>query len=505
MPLNPEQFSLNGPPFTIPIGPSDVAIALNNPSTAVHITSDCNAEAFLSSVPNGSPFATIPALGSLTLKISGALYIRSTAAGSVTIQPLASNCGGNISSYFHNQAALNRVQQSLGKEISGGIDIVVAGDSIFEGYNVTKMSSRFSNILAQQLRVALDPNASYTYGEVMHTAVQTDSTFTALNASGNLSNAAQYAYYDSPGNWTTLAPQNTAYNGRQVYTTTSAAKMRWEIPAPCNITDLEYLFGINFNYGSGKLDVYNNVTGFQSGNGGLYSATLDMNGSGVHFNGRVHVGSINPAQSLVVQLTQVSGVMCSENLALYNGNYNNGVRVSNLSTASTATDFWNSQYPLVWGVANTGQIADPDVSTGGINRCKLWIHNSITNDILLNTNSGSTAPYMTPAQYAANLTAIYSAVSALPSAPSILHVIPPASSFAVNFDIVGTWGQFRDAGLQIASQFSNVAVLDLFGYSGDAPRSGMATALGWQYNSLHYVDAFHEFLASTITYQLLKG
>ena len=496
--LNPEQFTQIGIPTILSISSQPVRLPGSASAIASQITNSGLVALEVASQPNEPPYAIVPAGGTLCIPIAESTYLHSEGATSAVVQMLKSNSSDPLRGFVHNLEGLQNFRQSVGKLISGGIDLLVVGDSIFEGYDVTTAKNRFSNILAHQLRVRLDPLAEFPYGEVMHTAVQSSSDYPGVNPLGGLNTAAPFAYFDNAANWTSRASQASAFNGRYAFTSTAGAKMRWEIPAPCNLTDMEYLYGVVYSYGSGKLDIYQNVTGFQSGNGTVLSQTLNLNGPGTSFTGRIHQSGLNPAESLVVQLTQISGIMPAENLALYGGNFMSGVRVSNLAASSTATDFWSGPYPLEWAGKELASVLDPDVSTGGVHRCKLWITNLITNDLILNTNSSSTNPYLSRSAYQANLTTMFQSVSELPSSPSIIHVIPPASSFAVGFDLLDYWGQYRDAAIEAASGFANVVVMDLFGWTGDAPRSGLCTQLGWPYNDHHYLDSFNQYLATNI-------
>lgn len=178
----------------------------------------------------------------------------------------------------------------------------------------------------------------------------------------------------------------------------------------------------------------------------------------------------------------------------YGNDYNEGIRLHNLSSVGSATDFWNGNSNIL--DMNIGNFCTG--ANGGSRNAKLILVNSMLNDC----GSGASVN-LSVATYKANLAAIIAYAIAKTSKPCVgLIVNQPwgynTSDVAPNATALARYSQYRDACYQLAlANPDTVFVIDFWkdltytGYleyaphGGDASVGGSLTDRGWYNDGTH--------------------
>jgi hypothetical protein len=231
-------------------------------------------------------------------------------------------------------------------------------------------------------------------------------------------------------------------------------------------------------------------------NGALSASNSVANSAGEYgAHWTVQTGlTITTAYTLQIASTTTDKAWASGIIA-YGNDYNEGLRLHNLSSVGSATDFWNGNSDILF--SNIGQFTTG--TNGGSRNCKLLLVNSMLNDC----GSGASAA-LTPTQYKTNLEAIVSYALSRASKPCIgLIVNQPwgyntSDTLVANAAALARYGQYRDVCYQLAdANPDTVFVIDFWkdltssGYleyaphGGDASVGGSLTERGWYNDGTH--------------------
>jgi len=204
--------------------------------------------------------------------------------------------------------------------------------------------------------------------------------------------------------------------------------------------------------------------------------------------------TITTAYTLQVASTLTDKLWAS-GVITYGNDYNEGIRLHNLSSVGSATDFWNGSSDILF--SNIGQFTTG--ANGGSRNAKLILINSMLNDC----GSGASAN-LTAAQYKANLAAIIAYAIARTSKPCIgLIVNQPwgyntSDAQVANAAALARYAQYRQACYDLAdANPTTVFVIDFWkdltytGYPEYAPHGGDASVGGSLQDRGWYNDGTH--------------
>lgn len=396
----------------------------------------------------------------------------------------------------------------------GGVDIVCYGDSILEGYNATDVSFGSAvHIMKVKLQDHFNPDGvigGYGFIPVIHGGGDNSMVIQF----GNLDNSINQSYGVKGLSRGWGAGANGYYvrlNGA------NAASMR---TAADKVQIVGWQFG---DFGLQRVDTHIG-NGFGPGGigNGIQSFTHDqkpVNG----FHGGVRFGNaVNPSDQSSIPLVaandnyiQIAGpetgngiIGAIDGFIAYNGDFNAGVRVHDLSKhGSKITEqlkYIRDAYgespgnSVTWG---TGAIG------GGSKNAKLIITNFISNDC----GYGPT-PETPLATFRSAYGQAMDYLLSLASQPSILVVIPQMSNsveLAARTNVGERWIDFRDAVLEEAAA-RNLAVFDQFEYFGEAPMGDNENADTPFAKAGYYTDRIHwsgvgQAKAGELYFQMLKS
>lgn len=270
------------------------------------------------------------------------------------------------------------------------------------------------------------------------------------------------------------------------------------------LTDVQYVgLGYNGFWHTLTFDAGTDVPPYAGSNA---IVTADPGGGELYGEHWTPVTGLTPTDDNYVQIATVgaangrvraSGVIC------YNGDYNEGVRLHNLSSVGSYTSIW----ALMDGAPNAELSLQANIdrwttgANGGAKNGKLFLINSMLNDC------GASAETVTVAQYKTNLQTMITRAVARASKPCVGLIVNQPWGYNTSDVAVATAGrlaaysQYRDACYQLADENPDtVFVIDFWkdltytGYSeyaphgGDASVGGSLTDRGWYNDGTHLLD-----------------
>jgi hypothetical protein len=188
-----------------------------------------------------------------------------------------------------------------------------------------------------------------------------------------------------------------------------------------------------------------------------------------------------------------------EGIISYVDDYDQGVRVHNLSCGGANSSNWNDAVTL----AGLRKFGTPAGSPSGRNstNAKLVIIEVGTND-----NDTGASPTIDVATYKTNLTTLINEIQGWASEPDILLVYPPARN---NTNAQNRWRDYILAGQALADA-KNVAVLDLWAQTGYAAHGGNGAGgymfdRGFYNDGVHYTKFAQDWFAQSMFGALMVG
>jgi len=256
------------------------------------------------------------------------------------------------------------------------------------------------------------------------------------------------------------------------------------------VTDWQYL-------GTGGFGAPNYDTIYcdsNASNGALAPSTSVSNSTGVygaHWTKQTGL-TATTAYTLQVASTATDKVWGS-GVITYNGDYDSGVRLHNLSSVGSATNYWYDSGSAIGLAQNIDNFCTG--ANGGSRNAKLFLINSMLNDC------GATSEVLTVAAYKTNLQGLITQAVAKTSLPCVgLVVNQPWSSATANAASLLRYENYRATCYQLAQENPDtVFVIDFWkdltytGYLEYAPHgTNLAGALkdrGWYNDGTHLLAA----------------
>lgn len=391
----------------------------------------------------------------------------------------------------------------------GGVDIVLIGDSIMEGYIHPAGEyawNKWGHRLKVKMQKALNPiSVPGGYGfmparqgndtdhwTLTGTWVKTDPSNSTAARSCNAAFGAQTALSKVNGTSTYMFAGNDA----------NAAYCKK------NLTSLDIVARQSSSGGIVRIDVSEGADPVLDA-GVKLKATINTNNASVAYGVRypssawtVSSGDVafNRAADnrFLISAPSSSGNLFWDGVIAYDGDENAGVRVHDVSNhGSMTTNYAAGSNTLIASLDRFGDLDDSDTTTVGARRAKLVVFDWITNDMGLNTPT--TVPFAT---FIANYGAQIDQALALPSKPSVLLYIPPPGGSGTREANYPEWVRGIKS---LAATRSNVTVLDMWSFLGNEPRSGLTTSLNWAADHLHFTPYYQEALATLVSQILLGG
>lgn len=394
---------------------------------------------------------------------------------------------------------------------SGGVDVVVLGDSIFAGAGSNFIYvDGVMNRLRQSLQRRFNPNdIAGGYGFVPFVTVPPTPSFVGNTfMTGNmLVNGADtdWAFYGLAAAFTGETGDSKGITLRHART---ASALSGQTAAWMNLNSMRINHGFQVSTSAQNATakqaqiVYQTNAGwgrfqwihgpFTGGNpyagtppsppANSFSETIDAAAAeAVGLRSALSDVATTTAATHYVQIDQLDADqdIAIEGILHYVDDFDTGVRVHNLSCGGALSGSWNDAVTLA-GLARFGSRAGTIPGQNAQN-AKLVVIQLGTND-----NGDLASPNVDIPTYTANLATLIQSVQAWPSKPSILLAYPPVRNDA---EALSRWGDYIAAGRALAETY-NVALLDLWAAAG-SPTHGGNGAGGFWFDRGMYADGVH--------------
>lgn len=404
---------------------------------------------------------------------------------------------------YNIQAGLQRWRRSLGMARknsagtgSGGVDVLVIGDSIAEGGVASSyLHDSWVHLLKVKLQAWLNPSGvpgGYGFRPFI-AGVGSASWNGGQDANGTL--ATHESKFTRGGTGSSGASakslnSNTATSGspnHRAYVSFDPANSKG------GITHVELVSAKGTAAGNTVYDItvdQGALAYVTQGSAGI-TGTIAQNGSptvyGTHW-GKIPGSALTPTSQHTVQLSYATGQLTYWNgLIGYNGDWDCGVRVHNLAAWGALISHYNTADNLVANIDNWGTGA---LNTGATN-ARLVIFDFITNDV----GTGA-SPTTAVATFKSTYGVLIDRALALTSKPSVLLVIPPCRN---NSNSLANYPAHVQAIYEMADERSHVAVLDLWRIADETAYTSVVTDLDWDAaDGTHYSDTFQQAVAEYV-------
>jgi len=403
---------------------------------------------------------------------------------------------------YNIQAGLQRWRRSLGMARknsagtgSGGIDVVILGDSIAEGGVCTNYrTDAWPHLLKLMLRAWLNPSGvTGGYGFAPLVAGTTSANWSAVPANGILATAESKFTRGGTGNngastrWLTASGAAGTPNHRMYLDFDPAGALG-------GIDYVELVAAQGAIAGNVVYDItvdQSPLAYVTTASAGI-TGTVNTNGGSTIFGkhwGRIPGSPLTASSQHTVQLSYNTGTIAYwDGLIGYNGDWDCGCRVHSLgSWGADLNSFMSTTDKLISNVDAWGTGA---LNTGATN-ARLFVMDFMTNDI-----GTDASPTVDVATFKTRYGTLIDRALALTSKPSVLLVIPPCRN---NSNALANWPSFVTAIYELADARSHVAVLDLFKVVDEAAYTSTVTDLDWDAaDATHYSDTFQQAVAEYV-------
>ncbi|MFI5384829.1 MAG: hypothetical protein ACHQ50_01805 [Fimbriimonadales bacterium] len=353
--------------------------------------------------------------------------------------------------------ALGRVRDAfpLGSATQYGADVVVIGDSTGTYGNIYESWPHLLKVMLQERF-----NRSGIQGGFglmpFETQNSTANDWTFVNGSGTWDKAHNNVTRMGTGLFEAKINPPSANNKIWRYfdpTTAYGAFQRQ------GVTDWQYV-GLSYSGVANSIYCDSATT-----NGALAPATVVAGGGGstwgFHWTAQSGL-TITQHYTLQIATKATTDQAWANGVILYGGDFNEGVRLHNLSSVGSASDaWWNSNDTAAQLPANIGNFCAG--GNGGAVNCKLLLINTMLNDC------GISSQNLPVATYRSNLQGVISYALSQTTLPCVgLIVNPPWDLGVSNATQVGAYAGYRDAAYQLAASNDNVFVIDFWRVLTDA-------------------------------------
>lgn len=395
-----------------------------------------------------------------------------------------------------------RWRDAVGRVRDGryGVDVLVIGDSTSTyGDWFSSWPHRLKVLLQEQFN---DPNVPGGFG-FMPFGTGAYTNLWSYAGAGWVDSSPNYTYNNvgRPATAMIEAATHVATAGNKIWRTfdgtSTAAKWQRQYVTDWEYVGLSYTGGVTANRaycdsstGVGPLTSSNLVTGPGS------------NAWGEHWPRQT--GLTRTAANTIQVSSTSSDQLWANGVITYDGDYNEGVRLHNLSQPGCATDIMNHDGQVLQ--ANIDQFSTGQ--NGGARNAKLVLVNTMLNDC------GPTTSNLPVSTYKANLQAMITQAISQPSHPCVgLIVSQPWSSTTATPGQLAAYPAYRDACYQLAAANDHVFIVDFWRVLDDtthpqyAPHGtntsgGAIHDRGWYNDGTHLLDVGN-FARARMLYAIL--
>lgn len=392
---------------------------------------------------------------------------------------------------------------------SGGVDVVMVGDSKTDGANTsTVLYSNVPHRVKLGLQKALNPiGTTGGYGFMAQTkASYSAGAWAAANTLGQYVCTKEANVTLNAGWW--IGFTSTAYNA-------AAPRARYEFDGTASdalwkrsgVTSVDYVLSRSC---ATRFDLSTTAGSFIALGAGTNTELVASQAStdGYRKNAKLAGATLNPAQVNVVQWapSDTSGSTFLHGLIAYNGDEDCGVRLHQLAYGGKKASDLNGDGNGLNVFYSFMTATSPSTATYSRN-CKLVILNLGFNDFYF---GGDKATYYT------NLLALVDKFLARPSAPAVLlwcHPSPkntvactPTTNYAT---MEAAWPDLVAAMYKVCAVRDNVAIVDMWSTLGNAKAGDTgskpgADTLGWlNSDGFHDLDGSDEYYSQQILNAIL--